>query len=489
MRFADGRYELVRELGHGGMGQVFEVRIAATGGRAALKTLRSALAADPDYLERFRREAIAIGTLEHPHLVRCFDFGIAEDGTAYLVMELVEGRSLFDVVEADGPLDADVAIRVGSQICAALEVAHAAGVVHRDLKPSNVVLTQGYDGGLVAKVIDFGVASIKSSGVYKRLTGSGEIVGTPNYMAPEQLDASHHVDARTDVYGVGATLYGVLAGRPPYPGPTLAVVIEPLLAGDHPKLSTLRPDLGRLADVVERAMALKPEDRYADVIELRRALESVRSDTATLPVAERSRAPLVMGIALAFAAGIGTVLFTSPPESTPDLIEPVAVELDNPAVGRSEVAVEAEAQEADADEDADEVEDDIEAVETAETDTADAPRMRDAPMRAPPANDSVAADWTRLQVTFVAHPGSSDTGPLRMMIQRRRESLARCLERVGAPVQRLILTLDLDLAPGSSGHLGAIPYPASDCVGDLLEPDDVRPLVVFEGRVQLSILP
>jgi hypothetical protein len=264
------RYEIGRELGAGGMGRVFEVRIVATGARAALKTLDPRFASDAIAYERFRREATAMGAVEHPHLVRSLDFGV-DDGTPFLVMELVLGRSLQAIVDAEGPIDGTRAARLGAQIASALEAAHHAGVIHRDLKPSNVVVVRGYDGGEVAKVIDFGVAAIKEGASYSRLTRTGQLVGTPNYMAPEQVDG-RAIDERTDVYGLGALLFGALIGRPPFPGASLAEVCVPLLAGDRPPLRVLRPELGPLAMIVERAMALDPKDRFASAAELGRAL-------------------------------------------------------------------------------------------------------------------------------------------------------------------------------------------------------------------------
>jgi serine/threonine protein kinase len=263
------------------MGAVYLVRVRSTGGRAALKLLASRLAADAVQLERFRREAMVMGALEHPHLVRCLDFAVT-DGEAFLVTELLDGPSLGQLVRDEGPLSPARAARLGAQVASALHAAHVEGVVHRDVKPSNVVVVEGYDGGEVAKLIDFGVASLKESAVYARLTSTGQIVGTPNYMAPEQLTGDG-VDVRTDVYGLGALLYGVLAGRSPYPGATLAEVAMPLLAGDRPPLRVLRPDVGPLAIVIERAMSIDPAERFASARELADALARFQLDGASQP--------------------------------------------------------------------------------------------------------------------------------------------------------------------------------------------------------------
>jgi serine/threonine-protein kinase len=280
--FGSGRYEVIDELGAGGMGEVFLVRIKTSGARAALKVLEPRLAREPDRLERFRREASAMGALDHPHLVKSLDFAIDPDGAAFVVMELLDGRSLARIVAEDGPLEPARAARLGAQIASALHAAHERGIVHRDVKPSNVVVVRGYDGGELAKVIDFGIAAIKESETYDRLTKTGQILGTPNFMAPEQV-RGEEVDGRTDVYGLGACLYAALTGRPPYPGTTIAEVCVPLLAGDRPPLRVLRPDVGPLAMIVDRALALAPEDRFATAGDFERALARHATPSAAPP--------------------------------------------------------------------------------------------------------------------------------------------------------------------------------------------------------------
>lgn len=288
--FAGGRYEVLGELGAGGMGRVLLVRIATTGARAALKTLAPRLAGDPVAMERLRREARAIGALEHPHIVQCFDFGI-DEGTPYLVMQFVDGRSLAEIVATEGPLAGPRAARIGQQIASALAVAHRNGILHRDLKPSNVIVSRGYDGGEVAHVIDFGVAAVEAAS-HERLTRTGQLLGTPNYMAPEQISGGA-LDPRSDVYGLGALLYGVLAARPPYPGETFDEICKPLLSGDRPPLRVLRPDVGPLAMLVERAMALEPKDRFSSANDFAAALARHAAVPTAVAAADAPRAPQV----------------------------------------------------------------------------------------------------------------------------------------------------------------------------------------------------
>jgi serine/threonine-protein kinase len=265
-RVFGARYETIRAIGAGGMGRVYAAFDRVTGAQVALKTLLPKLAGEARALERFRREATVMGQLSHPHVVRVLDSGSEADGTAYLVMELLDGASLLELVRVEGAFEARRAARIGAEVAAALAAAHALGIVHRDVKPSNIVVSAAG-----AKVIDFGVAAIKEGGVYRRLTQTGHIVGTPSFMAPEQLQGGAP-DGRTDVYALGATLWGILAGRPPYRGGPPGEVLVRVLRGDRPHLSVFRPDIGELAAIVERAMATAPADRFASAAELETAL-------------------------------------------------------------------------------------------------------------------------------------------------------------------------------------------------------------------------
>jgi eukaryotic-like serine/threonine-protein kinase len=290
--FGEGKYVAIERIGAGGMGVVHEVRVVATGERAALKTLSARLAANRQLLERFRREAAVMSRLDHPNVVRMIDFGVEPDGTAFLVMELLVGRSLLHLVQHEGPFEAVRAARLGAQIASGLAAAHDLGAVHRDMKPSNVVVI-AREGAEIAKVIDFGLASIKEGDEYQRLTRTGQIVGTPNFMAPEQF---HGVvpDARTDVYALGATLWSLLAGQPPYAGGEAADVFSRVLAGKRSRLEALRPDIGELAAVIERAMAIAPSARFASARELGLALSRHGGTTPSVaPAIAPSIAPTI----------------------------------------------------------------------------------------------------------------------------------------------------------------------------------------------------
>jgi serine/threonine-protein kinase len=257
--FANGRYEVVDTLGCGGMGEVFAVRIVATGGRAALKAMRADIGRSDARLERFRREATVMGTLEHPHIVRSFDYGVEDDGTAFVVMELLDGVSMHEDVKQNGPMAVPRAVRLFRQVASALHAAHEAGIVHRDVKPSNIMIVRAYDGREMAKVVDFGIAAIRSG--LERLTVTGQIIGTPAFMAPEQL-LGESVSRLTDGYAVAATMYAVLAGRPPYPPADVTELVPRVVSGDRAPLRVVRPDVGPLAMLIDRAMAVDPGDRF-----------------------------------------------------------------------------------------------------------------------------------------------------------------------------------------------------------------------------------
>lgn len=269
----EGRYVIDRPLGRGGMGAVFEGRHVGLGRRVAIKLLHPELARETEHVARFRREAKVVGALRHPHIVEVLDTsGDASEGPAYCVMELLEGPSLSAVLREVTELEPARAVRIARQVLSALAAAHAAGVVHRDIKPPNIVIVTGYDGSEVAKVVDFGVAHLTETLGYTRLTQTGQIIGTPTYMAPEQA-SGHVVDARSDVYAVGAVLFTALAGKPPFGRGSAFDVLPRVLTGDRPRLLEVAPQIDpSLAEIVERAMAVDPAVRFQSATDMERAL-------------------------------------------------------------------------------------------------------------------------------------------------------------------------------------------------------------------------
>ncbi len=274
----DERHTLDRVLGKGGMGVVFG-GLRADGQRVAVKMLLPALASRPELFERFRREAQLASRLRHPNVVAVYDVGQTPDGGAYYVMEEVPGESLRALVRREGALPLSRAVRIVEQIAAGLGAARAAGIVHRDLKPHNVMVDAAK--GDATKVLDFGlVKAVETSLVEgEELTGAGQVLGTPSYMAPEQASGSA-VDHRADLFSLGATLYFCLTGVPPCKTNVAQVALAAIQKGEIPPVSSRRvgaPVPDALERFLLRALAYSPEARPQTaeqfVAELRESLE------------------------------------------------------------------------------------------------------------------------------------------------------------------------------------------------------------------------
>jgi serine/threonine-protein kinase len=264
-----GQYALKQKLGEGGMGEVWLAEHALLKRPCAVKFVRADLAAHPATAARFEREVQAVTGLTHVNTVRVYDYGRAEDGSFYYVMEYLDGPTLERLVRDRGPLPPGRAVYLLRQLCGALAEAHAAGLVHRDVKPGNVIVARL--GGVcdVAKLLDFGLVLDESAaGGEDRLTRAGAVLGTPAYMAPEQA-AGDPVDARGDVYALGAVGYYALAGRSPYEGKTARQILAAVLTEPVPPLTGVPADL---AAVVSRCLARDPADRFATIRDLDRAL-------------------------------------------------------------------------------------------------------------------------------------------------------------------------------------------------------------------------
>jgi len=257
------------------MGRVYDATQVELGRRVALKVLAPGLAKNPSILERFRREALAAAVLGHPHIVDVTDFVLPDEGPPFLVMERLAGEPLMDVLQRDGMLAIPRAIRISVQLLDALQVAHDAGIVHRDLKPANVFLVALAGGDEMVKLLDFGVAKLRDAPGQK-LTAVGEMVGTPRFAAPEQLKGGT-VDARTDVYGAGVLLYGMLTGQPPF-NASMADLVRSILEDDPVDPRVVNPSVDpTLASIVARAMAKEPHDRFDSAQAMMEALGGERS--------------------------------------------------------------------------------------------------------------------------------------------------------------------------------------------------------------------
>ncbi|MGZ3406591.1 MAG: serine/threonine-protein kinase, partial [Polyangia bacterium] len=276
----DGKYRVRQRLAEGGMGQVFVAEHLLLQKAVALKVLHPQMSAQPDAVERFTVEARAASLIEHENVVRVSDFGRSADGLLYLVMELLKGHTLADELSR-GPLSPTRARFIAREVLRGLEAAHARGVVHRDLKPENVFITPRQGDDDAVKLLDFGIARMRQEGADEtnRLTKDGAVMGTPLYMAPEQLKGARDVDARADVYAVGVILYEMLSGKPPYNGDTFGEIAYQILDGKARPLGEVAPAVDAvLASLVMRAFAARREGRFQSAHELRGALERHRLD-------------------------------------------------------------------------------------------------------------------------------------------------------------------------------------------------------------------
>jgi serine/threonine-protein kinase len=269
-----GQYRLKEKLGSGGMGEVYLGEHVMLRRQCAVKLIRPDQAGDPTNLQRFEREVQAMATLTHCNTVEIYDYGHAEDGTFYYVMEYLPGLSLQEIVDKYGPLPPERAIHFLRQICGALQEAHGIGLIHRDIKPSNVIACER--GGVhdVAKLLDFGlVQSFGLDNQASKLTVQGVILGSPPYMSPEQALGRPNLDARTDIYSVGALAYYLLTGQPPFVRDN---PVEMLVAHAHEKpapVQELRPGLpDDLQAVVMQCLEKEPQRRFATAEELDLAL-------------------------------------------------------------------------------------------------------------------------------------------------------------------------------------------------------------------------
>ncbi len=287
-KIVDGRYRVLEVIGRGGMGVVYRVEHLRMGKIAAMKVLHRDLVADVDIVQRFEREAHAVSRLNHPHTVQVFDFGQFQNNL-YLIMELVRGLDLGRVVSRDGPIAWARAAPMFVQICGALQEAHELGIVHRDLKPENVLITRTTGGRDFAKVLDFGLAKLDKRD-QPDMTDRTAIVGTPYYMAPEQI-RGEEVDARTDIYSLGALMFQVLTGTYLYSSATAVGVLTKHLTGepDAPSMRTPRMGIPPSVDhLVQKALARDPTERWQTAAELGQAIEEVYAETVTEATPHRS---------------------------------------------------------------------------------------------------------------------------------------------------------------------------------------------------------
>ena len=298
-------YRVIRLMGEGAMGGIYEARQLRLDKRVAIKVLARELAANGEALLRFHREAEITSQLGHPHIINVFDFGTTHHGQPYLVMEYLEGEDLANLLHRKKALSLRATVRITKQVASALAETHAKGVVHRDLKPANlfIVRVQGED---FAKVLDFGISKVRAAST--ALTNASTLMGTPMYMAPEQAKGELELDHLTDQWALACIAYEMLAGRPPFVGDDTAALLYQVVHEEPPRLSNFVKELPiEVERVVKRALAKDPSERFPNVTAFARALEAAATGAA-LPAEP---------VTDAGAQGYGTVL--TPVEAAPTL--------------------------------------------------------------------------------------------------------------------------------------------------------------------------
>src|SRR5215204_515118 len=309
-----GRFRIEREIGTGGMGTVYLATHLDLERPVAVKIIRPEFAADADVSDRFLREARTMAKLHQPNAAMIFDAGNLPDGRHFIVMEFVEGETLSQALAREGRFSFTQAIDIATEICDVLEEAHRLGIIHRDLKPSNILL-----GKRGVCVLDFGVAKVLASSAESTFThastGSGQLIGTPRYMSPEQC-LGQRVGARSDLYSLGVLLYEMLAGRPPFIDPLQSALLVKQATAAPPPLPTLRQDIQRpLALAVHSLLSKRPEDRPRTAMAAKTLLErSLVQPERTLPDIEPLSSMVAAaspGRGILFRVGAPLVLVTT----------------------------------------------------------------------------------------------------------------------------------------------------------------------------------
>ncbi len=282
------RYHILKKLGEGGMGAVYLGEHVKMGRKSAIKVMSAQMANDAEAIARFNREAANASRINHPNVCAIYDFGETPDGLIYLAMEFIEGGSLGDLIDQEGAIPVKRAAAILSQTADALQAAHDLGIVHRDLKPDNIMLARGRDGTDIVKVVDFGIAKAMTGEEGQKVTKTGLVVGTPEYMSPEQLSGDV-LDGRSDIYSLALVYYRMVTGTLPFDAESTQEMMIKRLTDEPRSLGAVRPDLGApptLEDAIRRALARMPGDRYTSAVEfardVRRATEGMAETPASI---------------------------------------------------------------------------------------------------------------------------------------------------------------------------------------------------------------
>ena len=262
------RYHIIKKLGEGGMGQVYLAEHVKMGRKSAVKVMNPGMVQNVDAISRFNREAQNASRINHPNVAGIYDFGETADGVVYLAMEFVEGQPLTDIIKQHGALPPMRASEITRQTAEGLSVAHDMGIVHRDLKPDNIMVAKGRNGADLVKVVDFGIAKAAANEAQK-VTKTGMVVGTPEYMSPEQLSGDP-LDARSDIYALALVAFNMFTGKLPFPGETMQESMIMRLTDEPKQLLDMKPDVAWPADlqaVLNKALARSADNRYKNASE------------------------------------------------------------------------------------------------------------------------------------------------------------------------------------------------------------------------------
>jgi serine/threonine protein kinase len=311
-----GSYRVVDEIGRGGMGAVYLAEHTLLGRQAAIKVLLREMSHRQDLVTRFFNEARAATAVKHPGIVEIYDFGYAADGSAYIVMEFLQGESLASRLQRRGPLPEARAAALCRQVAGGLGAAHAKGIVHRDLKPDNIFVVPDADvaEGERPKILDFGIAKLASEqSAGQSMTRTGMVMGTPAYMAPEQCKGAGQVDARSDLYALGCILFETVCGRPPFIAEGAGEVMALHIFSAPPSPRMFAPVSAALEQIIMRALAKGPDQRFRSAEEMAAALQAVQPSGA-FPRAGASDPTRAMQ---PYVPGVGPSIMPSAPQLTP----------------------------------------------------------------------------------------------------------------------------------------------------------------------------
>lgn len=327
------QFHIIKKLGEGGMGQVYLAEHVKMQRKAALKVMNPGMNQDPDAIARFNREANNASKINHPNVCQIFDFGETPDGLIFLAMEFIEGQSLTALIEKTGSLPAPRAASIIHQAADALGVAHDYGIVHRDLKPDNIMIAKNRDGSDMVKVVDFGIAKASTSDAQK-VTKTGLVVGTPEYMSPEQL-AGDQLDGRSDIYSLGLVAFNCLTGTLPFPSKSAQEAMIMRLTDQPKKLAEMKPDVqwpAELQAVMDKALARDANDRYQTAPEFGRDMTRAVEKMPATVVADMGTMVINAKDAAA-AAAMPATRVASPAEKAPAAAPAAAAKPTAPASG------------------------------------------------------------------------------------------------------------------------------------------------------------